>query len=270
MAGVSLALIVGVMDIINFAHGEFLMLGMYAAFWGFSLLHFSPYTSLLLGLPLFYLFGIFLYSTIVKRIVHKPHFTMVCATLGLSIFLQNSVLLLWGGKFRSIKTVESMTKVWDILGLRLPSVKLISVLFVFAATVLFYLFLNRTMHGKAVRAVSQCPTGADLVGIDRTRIFRLAFAIGTVLAAFAGVLYSTMYPMYPTVGAHFVLLAYVIVILGGLGSITGAVVGGLIIGLVESLSGYFLAPNLKQIVYYMAFVVILLVRPQGLFGRGQT
>ena len=110
------------------------------------------------------------------------------------------------------------------------------------------------------------------LNLDKSRrtFLKRAFGIGTVLAAIAGVLYSTMYPMYPTVGAHFVLLAYVIVVLGGLGSITGAVIGGLIIGLVESLSGYFLAPNLKQIVYYVAFVVIILIRPQGLFGLKET
>ncbi len=269
LTGVSLALMVGVMGFINFSHGEFVMLGMYAAFWAFSLFHLSPFACLIVGLPLFYLFGILLYKTIIRRIVFREHSTMVFATLGLSIFFQNIVLLLWGGNYRSVKIGESLAAVWSFWGLRITMVRVFSFIIILITTILFYLFLNKTFTGKAIRAVSQNPTGADIVGVDRPRIFRLAFGIGTALAALAGILLSTTYPIFPTVGAAFVLLAYVVVILGGLGSITGALIGGIIIGLVESLSGYFIAPDLKQVVYFVAFIVILLIRPWGLFGQKQ-
>lgn len=246
------------------------MLGMYAAFWAFSLFHLSPYASLIIGLPLFYLFGILLYKTIIKRIVFREHSTMVFATLGLSMFFQNITLFLWSANYRSVKLGGSLTAIWSYMGLRIAMVKLLSFVIILMTTILFYLFLNKTFTGKAIRAVSQNPIGADIVGVDRQRIFQLAFGIGTALAALAGILLSTIYPIYPTVGGAFVLLAYVVVILGGLGSITGALIGGIIIGLVESLSGYFIAPNLKQLVYFVAFIVILLIRPWGLFGQKRT
>jgi branched-chain amino acid transport system permease protein len=269
LTGVSLALIVGVMGIINFSHGEFVMLGMYAAFWGFSLFHLSPYACLIFGLPFFYVFGVLLYKMLIQRIVFREHSTMVFATLGLSMFFQNIVMLMWSADHRSVKLAGSLASVWSFFGLRFPVVKALSFIIVLITTVLFYVFLNKTFTGKAIRAVSQTPRGADLVGIDRQRIFRLAFGIGTAIAALAGILLSATYPIYPTVGTAFVLLAYIVIVLGGMGSITGALVGGLLIGLVESLSGYFIAPDLKQVVYFIAFILILLVRPWGLLGQKQ-
>jgi branched-chain amino acid transport system permease protein len=269
LTGISLALIVGVMDIVNFAHGEFVMLGMYAGFWAISLFHLPFYSSILLGIPLFYIFGLILYQTLVKRIVHQEHSTMVFATLGLSMFIQNVVLFLWTANYRSVRLKGNLSEVLSFWGLRIANVKLVSFIIILFATLLFYLFLNKTFIGKAIRAVRENPTGADLVGIDRGRIFRLSFGIGTALAALAGILLAPMYPIYPTAGNNFVLLAYVIVILGGLGSINGALVGGIIIGLVESLSGYFLAPNLKQLIYFALFIIILIIRPWGLFGQRQ-
>ena len=267
LVGVSLALVVGVMDIVNFAHGELVMLGMYAAFWAIAVLHLPLHVALILGLPPFYALGILLYKVLVKHIVHQEHSTMVFATLGLSMFTQNLILLFCTGNYKTITIGGNLSTVFTFWGLRLASVKILAFLIVLASTFLFYLFLNKTFVGKAIKAVSQNPLGAQLVGIDRRWIFCIAFGIGTALAALAGMLLSLVYPIYPTVGATFVLIAYVIVILGGLGSINGAVIGGLIIGLVEAMSGYFLAPNLKQLVYFVSFLIILLLRPRGLFGQ---
>ena len=269
LTGISLALIVGVMDIVNFAHGEFVMLGMYAGFWAVSFFHLPFYSSILLGMPLFFIFGVILYQILFKKIVHQDHSTMVFATLGLSMFIQNVVLFFWTPNFRSVRLVGKLSEVLSFWGLRIANVRLASFSIIVIATVLLYLFLNKTFTGKAIRAVRENPTGADLVGIDRGRIFRFSFGIGTALAALAGILLAPIYPIYPTAGTNFVLIAYVIVILGGLGSITGALVGSIIIGLAESTSGYFLEPNLKQLVYFALFIIILLIRPWGLFGKRQ-
>ena len=208
LTGISLSLIVGVMGFINFAHGELIMLGMYAAFWTIGLFHLPFYSSILLGLPLFYLFGVLLYRILIERIVHEEHSTMVFATLGLSMFLQNVVLFLWTANYRSVTLEGSLSEVWSFLGLRIANVKLMSFIIILVVTVLFSLFLSKTFVGKAIRAVSQNPRGADIVGIDRRRIFRLSFGIGTAFAGLAGILLAPIYPIYPTAGNNFALLSY--------------------------------------------------------------
>jgi branched-chain amino acid transport system permease protein len=263
---IGLNLVFGVMRVMNFAHGEFVMLAMYGVYWAYEAAGIDPYVAGLLVVPLVFLVCVTLLRPFVLWLVNSPPLVQVFATLGLSIALQNLALVLWAGNFRSIQTTYSNVLV-DVATTKIPLTRLVAFIVAFLVVVALHLFMKRSLFGKAVRATAQNRRTARLMGIDVERIYVLVFALGTAIAALAGVLLMPIYSVYPGVGFQLALIAFVVVVLGGLGSLPGAVLGGLLIGFVEVLSGYFIAPSMKQIVYFAVFILVLVTRPAGLLGQ---
>ena len=265
LISIGLTLIFGVTRIVNFAHGEFLMLAMYATFFLFQFVGIDPYLSLLIVTPLLFVLGLCSERLVIHPILNAPSFMQIFATVGLSIALQNAALFFWTADYRSVKTTYA--------GMMVPAGEfLISFarLMAFVAAVVIsygvFLYLKKTYTGKAIRAVAQNRTAATLMGINIRQIYFFTFGLGTALVGIAGALLMPIYYVFPTVGGLFVLTAFVVVVLGGLGNMTGAFIGGLVIGLVESYSGFYGATQLKEAVYFVIFILVLLLKPSGFYG----
>ncbi|GAX90150.1 branched-chain amino acid ABC transporter permease [Effusibacillus lacus] len=266
LVSVGLTLVFGVMKIVNFAHGDFLMLGMFGAFFLFQLLGVHPYVSMFIMALLLFALGIVFYKLIVGRTIGRPHVVQIFAFIGLSVALQNLALVLFSADFRGINMPLS-SAVISLGPIHIGVPLLVAFLIAAVITVLLFLFLHYTYVGKAIRAASQDRFSATLMGVSNSKIYMLTFAIGIGLLGVAGSLLIPIYSVYPTVGEQFALIAFVVVVLGGLGSLPGAVIGGLLIGVIETLSSYFIAPSMKQLVYFTVFILILILRPNGLLGR---
>ncbi len=264
LISIGLTLIFGVLRVVNFAHGEFLMIAMYASFWLFRLYRLDPYGSILLVAALLFLVGLVVQFLVIRPILKAPSSMQIAATVGLSTVLQNVALLTMTANYRSVQTRLSNEVL--SLGPLVVGVSRLAAFFVaLAITAGLFLFLQKSYLGKAIRCTAQERTAALLMGINIDRIYLITFAIGSALVGIAGALLTPLYPVFPTVGTYFVLVAFVVVVLGGLGNLTGALLGGFIIGLVEAFSGFYV-PELKEAVYFVVFIIVLLVRPTGLFG----
>jgi branched-chain amino acid transport system permease protein len=266
LISVGLTLIFGVMRVVNFAHGEFLMFGMYLAFWAFALLALDPYVTLLAALPLFFLLGWCSYRLIMRPVVHASHNVQIFTTVGLAIVLQNVALVLWTGDFRFVRTdyfsvvLRAGTTAFNVS-------QVVAFAVAVAFTTALFAFMRWSYTGKIMRATAQDRQAAGLMGIDTDRIYALTWTIGIVCVGAAGVLLAPLYPVYPTAGLQFVLIAYVVVVLGGLGDMAGAVLGSLIVATVEVFGSYVLGTAWKEVLYLLLFIAILIVRPAGLFGQ---
>ncbi len=259
-------MIFGVTRIINFAHGEFLMLAMYGTFWLFTFTGMDPYVSLLIVTPAMFLVGLVAQRAVIQPILGAAPLMQIFATVGLSVAMQNGALLVWHADYRTVRTSYS-TSVLEVFGLVVSIPRLAAFGVAVAMALGFLLLFKYSYVGKALRAVAQDRRSAMLMGINVERIYLLSFGIGTACVGVAGAMLMPMYYTFPTVGTYFVLVAFVVVVLGGMGSMTGACVGGLIIGVIEALSGFFIAPALKEAVYFVIFILMLLFRPSGLFGQ---
>ena len=266
LIAVGLTLIFGVMRVVNFAHGEFLMLGMYLAFWAFTLVHLDPYVMLIVSLPLFFVGGWISYRAIMRPVIAASHNVQIFTTVGLSIALQNIALVAWSGDFRFVRTsyYSIVLRVGDV-AFNVAQAAAFAVAIVLTAVL--FLFLRTSYTGKVMRATAQDRQAASLMGIDTDKIYALTWAIGIVCVGAAGVLLSPIYPVYPTAGLQFVLIAYVVVVLGGLGDMAGALLGGLIVAAVEVVGSYVIGTAWKEVLYLLLFIGILVVRPAGLFGQ---
>ncbi len=265
LISIGLTLIFGVTRIVNFAHGEFLMLAMYATYFLFHSAGMDPYLSLLIVTPLLFLLGLVAERLVIHPILNAPSFMQIFSTVGLSVALQNAALFLFTADYRSIRTAYS-TKALSASDFLISIPRLIAFVASILISFCLFLFLKKTYIGKAIRAVAQNRMASTLMGINIRRIYLLTFGLGTALVGIAGGLLMPVYYVFPTVGGLFVLTAFVVVVLGGMGNITGALVGGLIIGVVESYSGFYLATQLKEAVYFIIFILVLLLKPSGLFG----
>jgi branched-chain amino acid transport system permease protein len=265
LIAIGLTLIFGVVRIINFAQGEFLMIGMFATFWIFSLLKIDPYLALFIFTPLLFLLGMGTERLIIKPIQNAPPIAQIFSTFGLSIVLQNGALMFWKSDYRSLETSYSNAVIsWAGLMINVP--RLVAFGVAVGIVIFLYLFLQRPYLGKAMNAVAQDRDAAQLMGVDINRVYMLAFGLGIGLEGLAGALIMPIYATYPTVGFTFGLIAFVVVVLGGLGNMIGAFLGGLVIGLVESFSGFYISPELNTAIYFLIFVLVLIVRPSGLMG----
>lgn len=266
LVAVGLSLIFGVMNIINFAHGSLMMLGMFTTYWLYVLLGVDPYLSLLLSIPALFVIGILLQRFLIARVLNAPEFNQLLLTLGISLFIENFALFLWTPNIRSLE-VSYVKKAVTLGTVMIALPKVIAFLFAIFFTVLLYYFLKKTDMGKAIQAASEEKEGALTVGINLKRIYYLAFGIGTACVGAAGTISTPFFYVTPHVGGIFVITAFVVVVLGGMGNIIGAFVAGIIIGLAESLAAAFFPGQLKQFVVYFIFILVLLFRPQGLFGK---
>jgi branched-chain amino acid transport system permease protein len=266
LLAIGLTMIFGVLKIINFAHGEFLMLGMYLSFFLTTGLKLDPYLSVLFAIPVFFLIGIAVQKGLIDRVVMSSHDIQILLTLGLSLFLQNLALFIWGPHLKSMQT-QYLLKVFRIGTLNINSTRLIAFVFALAMTGVLYLFLKRSDIGKAIRACSEERRGAQVVGINIQKMYLLAFGIGSACAGVAGTLLMPFYYADPYVGMAFVSVTFVVVVLGGMGNFLGALLGGFIIGLAEAFGAIILPAALKQVVTFVIFVLILFFKPTGLFGK---
>jgi branched-chain amino acid transport system permease protein len=267
LVGVGLTLVFGVMRTINFAHGDFVVLGMYAAVLFNALLGFDPYLSLVIAVPVGFLTGMLVERLVLARIVDAPPESALLATLGISLIIGNAILLTVGGEPRSVQVGYASTTI-SIGGVHVSMVLLVAGAATVAAIAGLYALLHRTEIGRAIRATAENRLGAELVGIDTRTIHAIVFGLGTMLAVVAGVTLIPLLFATPTnMGAVFTLKAFVVTVLGGLGSVGAAIAGGIVLGVVEVLGASYLASEYREAYGLAAFLLILLFRPEGLFGR---
>lgn len=265
LVAIGLTLIFGVMKVINFAHGALMMLGMYATYWAFALLHIDPYASILISIPVLFLVGVCFQKFLINPIIDAPAHNQLLLTLGVSLFLENLVVFLWSPDYRVVRT--SYEFVYFYIGdVSISLLRLLAFCVAMLVASIVYLVLTKTDLGKAIRAASEEPGGALLMGINVRRIYWITFGIGAACAGVSGTAVAPFFPVYPTVGGVFVITAFMVVVLGGMGSVIGAFVGGLIIGVADNVGGLFFPGAMKHLLSFIIFILILLFRPAGLFG----
>jgi len=265
LVATGLTLIFGVVRIVNFAHGEFVMLGMYVTFWLWKLWGIDPYVSLLITMPLLFCFGVLIQRFLFQPILRAPDLAQIFMTVGLSVILMNVALLLFTADFRSVKVAYGEWA-WRLGGVTVPLPRLFAFLGALLLAGLLTLFLTRTDVGKALRAVAQDREVSMLLGINPNRMYLLAVGLGAALAGAAGGLIVPFFYVFPTVGVVFVLIAFVVVILGTLGSVQGALLASFIVGIAESLGILFAGSDLGLVVVFGILVASLILRPSGLMG----
>jgi len=265
LVALGLTLIYGVLHIINFAHGALLSAAMFAAFFAFRLLGIDPYVAVFLLAPLFFAFGYALQRFIIGPASHRNDRNMLLVTLGIAVVIENALLYAFRADTRTIDVPYAFETVnFGFTFLAVPRV--IGFAAVFVVALALWLIMNCTDIGRAIRAVAKERLGAELVGIDVAHVYAMTFGLGTACVAVAACLLIPNYYVNPSVGNAFVLVAFTIVVLGGMGSVPGALIGALLIGVVESLSGLLLGESLGQVGIFVIFIAVLLVRPNGLFG----
>jgi branched-chain amino acid transport system permease protein len=266
LIAVGLTLIFGVMRIVNFAHGEFLMLGMYLAFWSFTLLGLDPYVTLVLGLPVIFGGGWLSYRLVMRPVIHASHNVQVFTTVGLSIALQALALVLWTADAQFVRTSYYAVVVrFSGVAVNLAQIAAFVVAVLFTAGL--FAFMRWSYAGKIMRATAQDRHAASLMGIDTGRVFAMTWAVGITCVGVAGVVLAPIYPVYPSIGLQFVLIAYVAVVLGGLGDMVGALIASLVVAFVEVVGSYVIGTAWKEVLYLLLFIAILVIRPAGLFGQ---
>lgn len=261
-----LTLIWGMMNVMNFAHGQFVMLAMYIAFFCFTLLKIGPTLFVPLAAIGLFGFGAFIYVVLIRHVMRGPMLAQIICTFGLALVLQYSALWAFSANFVSLPT-SLVGGVYDVGGIRLSAARLIAGATAIVLTAGLHLLLTRTDIGSRMLAVSEDPVAAALVGIRPDPMQALAWGLGAAATGVAGGLIALFFYVSPDVGNSFTLIAFVTVCLGGFGSVPGALLAGLIIGVIESFSAYWLGPATKDVVVYGLFVALLWVRPQGMFGR---
>jgi branched-chain amino acid transport system permease protein len=263
-----LTLIYGVLHIINFAHGSMLMLAMFGVFFLLNKAGVDPYAALLVMVPAMFALGYLLYRGIIGRFSSGKDENILLITLGLSILIENLALMFFKGDTRTISVAYS-DKMVELGPLLVSLPKIISFVAAMVLCGALGLWMQRSDTGKAIRAVAKERMGARLVGIDVDRVFAVSYGIGLATLGAAACLLMPIFYVSPTIGHVFVIVAFTVVVLGGMGSFLGAVVGGLLVGLTESFGGLFLGESLGQIGISLIFILILLLRPSGLFGAGR-
>ena len=265
LVAMGLTLIFGVLDIVNFAHGAFLAVSLYITVLMVERLGVHPYLALLVAVPLMFLLGAAVQRGILAGAIGKPLENQLLITLGIALLIDNGLLLFFGPNPRSVRLPGD--RGIEIFGAVVTLSRLLAFAVALVLAGLLYLLLQRTRLGTAIRAVAANDSGAQMVGIDTRRIYMMTFAIGTACAGAAGVLVAPLVTIEPTTGELFNIIAFVVVVLGGMGNVVGAVVGGLIIGLTEQLGALYLPGQSPLLSVFIVFVLVLFLRPQGLFGR---
>jgi len=265
LVAMGLTLIFGVLDIVNFAHGAFLALALFLTYGVVQTIGVHPYLALVVAVPVMFGLGWLVQFTVLNRAMGKPLANQLLVTLAVSLLIENGLLLFLGADPRSVRFPGDRG-----IGVFGAVASLSRVLAFAAALVLaagLYLFLRRTRVGTAIRAVAANRQGAELVGVDVRHIYALTFALGTACAGAAGTLVAPFTTIEPTTGSLFTIVAFVVVVLGGLGNVLGALAGGVLIGLTEQLGGVLVPSQSPLLIVFIVFLLVLFLRPRGLFGR---
>jgi len=266
---IGLTLIFGIVRVINFAHGEFLMVGLYAVYLMTQYFGLHPYVAAIPAIVLLFLAGALMQRFVIQPLLNADPHIQIFATVGVSTALFNLALLVFGADVFSIRLDDFTSARLRTDSISIGAGQAITFFISIALIIGLNLFLKHTFLGRAIRATAQNRYAAQLMGVNVEWIYIITFGLGCACLGLASGLLIPQYPVFPTVGSFFVLTAFVIVVLGGLGSLAGAFLGSMIIGLVDSLSGYYIAPDLKEVVYFLIFLGILVLRPTGLLGLGR-
>lgn len=267
---IGLTLIFGIVRVVNFAHGEFLMIGLYAVYLMNQHFGLHPYVAIVPAVILLFALGAAMQRFIIQPLLSADGHIQIFATVGVSIALMNAALLVFGADVLTVTNPSGLGVGSMNLGsLRASTGQVLTFMVSLALVGGLHWFLHNTFLGRAVRATAQHRNAAQLMGVNVNRIYIFAFGLGCACLGLASGMIAPQYPVFPTVGTFFVLTAFVIVVLGGLGSLSGALLGSILIGVVDSLAGYYIAPDLKEVVYFLIFLAILIFRPTGLFGAGR-
>jgi branched-chain amino acid transport system permease protein len=264
LVGMGLTLVWGVVGIVNIAHGEFVMLGAYFTFWAFSLLHLNPLLSVVLSIPVFFYGGMLIHKRITERLIKEQELSALILTFGMSILIWNLAQFFWTNTYRS---VSYLTGNFPIMGVVLARSKTVSFALAVGITAVLFLFLKYSKLGKGIRATSQNSEVALVCGINTVKMRAITFGMGIALGGAAGAIVSLQWVIFPQMGGSYISKAFAIVVLGGLGNIQGALAGGLIIGALESLVTQYLSAKMAQIIPSLTILIILLLRPTGLFKK---
>jgi branched-chain amino acid transport system permease protein len=280
LIGLGMSLIMGVMKIINLAHGELMMVAMYGTFWLFTLWHVDPYVSLLLVCPAMFLLGVAIQKWLISPVMAAESIlpeNQVLLTVGIGLVLSNLALLLFTANYRSVPvSYASKTIYWDLkaggqtisLSFSFPFLAAFGIAVLLGAAL--FLFLAKTDTGRMIRATSQDGRAAALMGINTKRVTYITFGLGAALVGAAGALLDPVYYLYPEIGHPFTAKAFIITVLGGMGNIPGAVLGGLVLGLAESLGSVYVSLGYKDAFGFIIFVLVLIFLPKGLLGKGRA
>ena len=269
LIAVGLSLQYGVGRVLNVSHGEFIMIGAFATWTLYTFLGISPLLSLVICGPAFFIIGFLIHRTLFQYLRDKSESigafadSSLLTSFGLLFVIQNLALLTWKANIRGYSYLDSSV---SILGAVFEANRLVALLFAVVISLVFYVFLTQTRLGKAIRAAAEDPATAQVMGVNIHRVLAICFGLGALMAGFAGPLISMIYEIQPVMGIEYTIIAIIVVVLGGLGSITGSLIGGFILGLVGSIVTYF-DPGFSLIAYYMIFILLLLIRPTGIFGK---
>ncbi len=280
LIGLGMSLIMGVMKIINLAHGELMMVGMYITFWGFTLVKLDPYVSILLVFPALFVLGALLQKYLVAPVMEVDSIlpeNQVLLTVGIGMVLSNLALLFFSANYRSVPvSYANKTIYWDLkaggqtISLSFSVPMLIAFGIALTLGTALFLFLGRTDLGRMIRATAQDKRAAALMGVNTKRMTYVTFGLGSALVGAAGALLVPVYYLFPQIGGPFTLKAFIITVLGGMGNIPGAVLGGVVLGLAESLGSVYISLGYKDAFGFIIFVLVLIFLPKGLLGKGRA
>jgi branched-chain amino acid transport system permease protein len=266
LIALGLSLVFGVMKLINVAHGDLVVFGSYLAFAAMTILGIDPILSLIFGMPVLFMIGFAIQKYLMGRAFGISMEAPLIIAFGISLILQNLTQIIWSPMSRGLTTSYTLGSV-TLGDIHVPTAYILDFIAALVVMLVFREFLRRTYLGKAISAASQDRRGAQLMGINTGRVYAFAFAIAMATAAIAGVFLGLTFPFTPTSGVSFLIIAFGVIIIGGLGSLVGTFVGGMLLGLAQTLGGYFLGAAAQMLFAYLIVLVVLAVRPQGIFGR---
>ncbi len=264
--GIGFSLVWGVMRVINLTHGGMIMLGAYISYTLFEYAKVDPFLSIPISMLVLYFLGILLERYIVDPIIKSGIFMTITLTFGLEMILENIILLIWSGNYRSITTFYSGNS-FDFLGATVSIVRFFMFVAAIAITIILYLFMYKTKIGSAIRATALNREGAQMVGVNISKVYKITFGVGAALAGASGALLSSVYTISPSMAASLIGKAFIVTVLGGLGSVNGAIFGGIVLGLAESFGSEYIGTGFQEATGFILLVLVLALRPQGLLGR---
>jgi branched-chain amino acid transport system permease protein len=266
LMAMGMSLIWGVMDIINIAHGSFIMLGAFTTYWLFTLLGMDPFLSLFLSIAILFLLGYGVQKYIINYIIRASAFITLILAFGIEIFINNLALVSWTADVRKVEVPYGAANFTIGNWVTIPTIRLIAFLMVIVISAVFFFILNRTNLGRSIRATSQDLDAARLVGVDVARTYAITFGMGVGAAAAAGTLWSILFPISPIMGGELTLKSFVVVIIGGLGSMLGPIIGGLALGVTEAFGSTWFGSTYENLIGFSILVLVLILRPKGILG----
>ena len=265
LMALGMSLIWGVMDIINIAHGAFIMLGAYTSYWLFGLMGIDPFASLIASMSIMFLIGYVIQKGLINLVIRAEILITLLLAFGIEIFIINAALILWTADVRKVKVAYAAAN-FEFLGATIPYVRLAAFVLAIIISIILFIVLNKTRLGRAIRATSQDIEAAKLTGVKVANIYAITYAIGTSLAAAAGTLWAILFPVNPIMGGHLTLKSFVVTIVGGLGTMLGPLIGGLTLGVVEAIVTNWFGSTYENLISFTILVLVLIFMPRGILG----